>query len=207
MSEPSVVALVVNITTLKTKKLKWANPPTCIPKFALYISRPFLHVDHCVNSVNINFTLNLTQGVFIDRIYRINHTETWNFNAPTLVTSVSHKITAKCGILCPKTLLLTEKQLHAIQFFVVARNVCLLAIPKSCAQNLSIRLLENHSLFRVLLSFISLGIVFLSPARLRISDCTASEWRNDACSHSETSLFIYLFIYFLQNIPHHDPFY
>ena len=25
---------------------------------------------------SINFTLNLTQGVFIDRIYRINHTET-----------------------------------------------------------------------------------------------------------------------------------
>ena len=87
-----------------------------------------------------------TQGVFIDRIYRINHTETWNFNALTLVTSVSHKITAKCGILCPKTLLLTEKQLHAIQFFVATRNVCPLAIPKSCAQNMSIRLLENHSL-------------------------------------------------------------
>ena len=126
--------------------LKWANPPTCIPKFALNISRPLLHVDHCVNSVDINFTLNLTQGVFIDRIYRINHTETWNFNAPTLVTSVSHKITAKCGILCPKTLLLTEKQLHAIQFFVATRNVCPLAIPKSCAQNMSVRLLENHSL-------------------------------------------------------------
>ena len=126
--------------------LKWANPPTCIPKFALNISRPLLHVDHCVNSVDINFTLNLTQGVFIDRIYRINHTETWNFNALTLVTSVSHKITAKCGILCPKTLLLTEKQLHAIQFFVATRNVCPLAIPKSCAQNMSVRLLENHSL-------------------------------------------------------------
>ena len=81
------------------------------------------------------FTFNLTQGVFFDRIYRINHTETWNFNAPTLVTSVSHKITAKCGILCPKTLLLTEKQLHASP----------LAIPKSCAQNMSIRLVENHS--------------------------------------------------------------
>ena len=76
-----------------------------IPKFALYISRPFLHVDHCVNSVNINFTLNLTQGVFIDRIYRINRTETSNFNAPTLVTNTSHKTTAKCGILCTKTLL------------------------------------------------------------------------------------------------------
>ena len=140
-----MVALVVNITTLKIKKLKWANPPTCIPKFELYISRPFLHVDHCVNSVNVNFTLNLTRGVFIDRIYRINHTETWNFNGLTLVTSVSHKITAKCVILCPKTLLLTEKQLHAIQFFVATRNVCPLAIPNSCAQNMSIRLLENHS--------------------------------------------------------------
>ena len=53
-----------------------SHSPTCIPKFALYISSPFLHVDHYVNSVNINFTLNLTQGVFIDRIYRINHTET-----------------------------------------------------------------------------------------------------------------------------------
>ena len=87
--------------------------------------------------------------MFIDRIYRINHTETCNFNAPTLVTSVSHKITAKCGILCPKTLLLTKKQLHAIQFFVATRNFCPLAIPKSCAQNTSIRLLENHSLTEI----------------------------------------------------------
>ena len=109
--------------------------------------RPFLHVDHySVNLVNKNFTLNLTQGVFIDTIYRINHPETWNFNPPTLVTSVSHKITAKCGILCPKTPLLTEKQLHAIHFFVATRNVCPLAIPESCAQNMGLRLLENHSL-------------------------------------------------------------
>ena len=121
----------------KYQTLTWTNPPSCIPKFALYISRPFLRILHvCVNSVNINFTLNLKQGVFIDRIYRINHTETWNFNAPTLVTSVSHKITAKCGILCPKTLPLTEKQLHAIHFFVAIRNVCPLAIPESCAQNM-----------------------------------------------------------------------
>ena len=56
--------------------------------------------------------------------YRINHTETWNFNAPTLVTSVSHKITAKCGILCPKTLLLTEKQLHA-HTFLCSDSQCL----------------------------------------------------------------------------------
>ena len=74
-SWPSVVTHHV----ITTKKLKWA--PTFIPKFAPLYSRPFLYVDHCVNSVAINFTLNLTQGVFIDRLYRINHTETWNFNA------------------------------------------------------------------------------------------------------------------------------
>ena len=113
-----------------------SQPPTFIHNFALYISRPLLHVDHCVNSVNINFTLNLMQGVFIDRIHRINHTETWNFNASTLVTSVSHKTTAKCDILCPKTLLLTEKQLHAIQFFVVTSNVCPPGDPKIlCAKH------------------------------------------------------------------------
>ena len=33
--------------------------------------------------------------MFIDRFYRINHTKTYNLHAPTLVTSASHKITAK----------------------------------------------------------------------------------------------------------------
>ena len=83
--------------------------------------------------------------MFIDRIYHINHTETWNFKAPTWVTSVSHKIMAKCGILWPKTLLLTEKQLHAIHFLVATHNVCPLAITEPCAQNISLQLLENHS--------------------------------------------------------------
>ena len=55
----------------------------------------------------------------------------------------------------------------------------------------------------MLLSFISLGLFFLFLARLWISDCTASEWRSDACSDSETPLFFYIF---LKNIPHHDPF-
>ena len=84
--------------------------------------------------------------MFIDRFHRIDPTKTYNFFAPTLVTSASHKITAKCCILCPKTLLLPEKQLHAIYFFVATRNVCPLAIPESCAQNMGMRLLENHSL-------------------------------------------------------------
>ena len=94
---------------------------------------------HWPNSVNINFTLNLTQGVFINRIYRISHPETWNFKAPTLVTSVPHKITAKCGILCPKTLLLTEKQLHTTHFFVATGNVCPLAIPEPFAPNMGLQ--------------------------------------------------------------------
>ena len=50
----------------------------------------------------------------MDRFHSIDPTKTYNFKAPTLVTSASHKMTAKCGILCPKTQLLTEKQLHAI---------------------------------------------------------------------------------------------
>ena len=44
----------------------------------------------------IYFTVNLTQaGVFMDRIYRIDHSNTYSFNAPTLVTSASHKIKTK----------------------------------------------------------------------------------------------------------------
>ena len=33
--------------------------------------------------------------MFVDRFYRIIHTKTYNFHVPTLVTSVSQKITAK----------------------------------------------------------------------------------------------------------------
>ena len=154
-----------------------SQSPTCIPKFALYISRPFLHVDHSVNSVNINFTLNLTQGVFSDRIYRINnHTETWNFNASTLVTSVSHKITAKCDILCLKTLLLTEKELHAIHFFVATCNVCPLAIPKSCAQNMSIRLLENHSLSSKLCFYEKQFVINEGKSSQKTSSTSSQTW-------------------------------
>ena len=73
--------------------------------------------------------------LFIDRFHRIDPTKTYNFFAPILVTSASHKITAKCYVLCPKTLLLKEKQLHAIQSFEATCNVCPLAIPQSCAHN------------------------------------------------------------------------
>ena len=79
------------------------------------ISRPWV----------VNFTVDLSQeAVFIDRVHRIDPTKTYNFNGPTLVSSAADKITAKCGILCPKTLLfLPEKQLHAIHFFAAPCNI------------------------------------------------------------------------------------
>ena len=108
---------------IRTKKLKMSQSPYINTEICTMYFETFSScMDHCVNSVTINFTLNLTPGVFIDRIYRINHTETWNFNSSTLVTCASHKITAKCGIQCPKTLLWTEKQLHVIHFFAATRK-------------------------------------------------------------------------------------
>ena len=57
---------------------------------------------------SVNFSLPSEKGMFIDRIHRIDPTKTYNFNAPILFTSASHKIIAKCGILCRKTLLSME---------------------------------------------------------------------------------------------------
>ena len=109
--------MVVRTTTLSNAITSLKK--NIVTKLVLYISRPFS-----------KFTVDLSQeSVFIDRFHRIDPTKTYNFFAPTLVTSASHKITAKCCILCPKTLLLPEKQLHAIHFFVVTCNVCPLAIP------------------------------------------------------------------------------
>ena len=45
----------------------------------------------------------MQEGVLIDRIYRINHTETYNLSAATLVTFALHKIMTKCIILSPVT--------------------------------------------------------------------------------------------------------
>ena len=50
----------------------------------------------------------------------------------------------KLDILCPKTPLLTEKQLLDIYSFVATRNVCPLVIPESYAQNMGLRLLESE---------------------------------------------------------------
>ena len=101
-AEPSVITLVVNISTCNYN-WKGLNEPSFTAH--LYLSQYYTFRDH-----SVNFTVDLSQegGVcfLIPQKLRIN--------APTLVTSASHKITAKCDILCPKTLLLTEKQLHAI---------------------------------------------------------------------------------------------
>ena len=51
------------------------------------------------------FTFSLTQGVFIDIIYRIDHTKTYNYNAPTLVP-ILKKSRPKCAI----TLVLLRSQ-------------------------------------------------------------------------------------------------
>ena len=129
-AERSVITLVVNMSTCK---YNWKGLNESAFPAHLYLSQYYIFRDH-----SVNFTVDLTQGVFIDRFHSIDPTKTYNFKAPTLVTSASHKITAKCGILCPKTLLLTEKQLHAMHFFVASLatcKVCPLAIPQSCAHN------------------------------------------------------------------------
>ena len=87
-TEWSVITLVVNMSTCK---YNWKGLNEFAFPAHLYLSsRPFS-----------NFTVDLKQGVFIDRFHSIDPTKTYNFKAPTLVTSASHKITAKCGILCP----------------------------------------------------------------------------------------------------------
>ena len=119
-AERSVITLVVDMSTCK---YNWNGLNESAFPAHLHLSI-YIFRDH-----SVNFTVDLTQGVFIDRFHSIDPTKTDNFKAPTLATSASHKITAKCGILCPKTLLLTEKQLQAIHFFVATCNVCPLAIP------------------------------------------------------------------------------
>ena len=64
-----------------------SNPLKFIPKFVLFRDHALLQD---VDSINLT-----QERVFLDRFYRINYTKTYNFHAPTLVASASHKITAK----------------------------------------------------------------------------------------------------------------
>ena len=64
------------------------------------MTRLRLLLDVDLRVVTEDFTVNLTQKrVFIDRFYRINHTKTYNFHAPTLVASLLTKSRGKCAIL------------------------------------------------------------------------------------------------------------
>ena len=88
------------------KWLKWVRIARSFTPKLILISR-----DH-----SVNFTVDLSQeALFIYRFHPLIP-QKLTINPSTLVTSASHKITAKCGILCSKTLLSTEKQLHAIHF-------------------------------------------------------------------------------------------
>ena len=102
---------------LQLESFKWVRIPRSFTPKLVLISR-----DH-----SVNFTVDLSQeALFIYRFHPLIP-QKLTISAPTLVTSASHKITAKCGILCPKTLLSTEKQLHAIHFFVATCNVRIFA--------------------------------------------------------------------------------
>ena len=96
-AERSVITLVVNMSTCK---YNWKGLNESAFPAHLYLSKYYIFRDH-----SVNLTVDLTQGVFVDRFHRIDSTKTYNFKASTLVTSACHKITTQCGILCPKTLL------------------------------------------------------------------------------------------------------
>ena len=95
---------------------------------SIVLTSQWLLCIHCFTREFHRF-LHEDELVFIGRVYRIDPTKTYIFNAPTLVSSASHKITAKCGILCLKTAFLTEKQLHLIHVFAATCNFFPLAIP------------------------------------------------------------------------------
>ena len=125
-AERSVITLVVNMSTCK---YNWKGLNESAFPAHLYLSQYYIFRDH-----SVNFTVDLTQGVFIDRFHSIDPTKTYNFKAPTLVTSASHKITAKCGILSKDTAFNGETGPRHT-FLCNSCNVCPLAIPQSCAHN------------------------------------------------------------------------
>ena len=89
--------------------------------------------------------------MFIDRIYRINDTDTSNLNAQTLVTSASYKIATKIRNSTSKDTAF-EGETTLRHTILCSYSQCLPpphpspAIPESCAHNMGFRLAENHSL-------------------------------------------------------------
>ena len=78
-------------------------------------------------------------------------------NAQTLVTSASHKITAKCGILCPKILVLNGETAPRHTFLYSDLQCLPPGDPIILCASVSLRLLENHSFHcsRKLISMVS----------------------------------------------------
>ena len=124
-AERSVITLVLNMGTCKDnwKGLNESEFPA-----HLYLSQYYIFQDHSVNfTVDSESTLR-KECLLIDFIaliaQKLTISKHQHQSRPLLI-----KVTAKYGILCPKTLLLMQKQLQAIHFFVATCNVCPLAIP------------------------------------------------------------------------------
>ena len=99
-AEPNVITLVVNIST-RTYNWKGLINESTLPAHLYLVGQYYIFRDHSVNSQS---TFRKNQCLSIDFIALIPQKLT--INAPALVTSASHKITAKCSILCPKTVFL-----------------------------------------------------------------------------------------------------
>ena len=124
-AEGSVITLVLNMGTCKDN---WKGLNESAFPAHLYLSQYYIFQDHSVNfTVDSESTLR-KECLLIDFIaliaQKLTISKHQHQSRPLLI-----KVTAKCGILCPKTLLLTQKQLQAIHFFVATCNVCPLAIP------------------------------------------------------------------------------
>ena len=110
-AERSVITLVVNMSTCK---YNWKGLNESAFPAHLYLSQYYIFRDHLVNSQS---TFRKNQCLSIDFIALIPQKltiSTHQHQSPLLLI----KFRAKCGILCPKTLLLIDIQLHAKHFFV-----------------------------------------------------------------------------------------
>ena len=95
---------VITLVNMSTCKYNWRGLNESAFPAHSYLRLYYVFRDH-----SVNFTVDLTQGVSIDRFHGTDPIKTSNFKAPALFTSASHRIAANSGVLCPKTLLLTGK--------------------------------------------------------------------------------------------------
>ena len=146
LSQPAQHCSTVLITAKRSKLVVNISP--CIKLQLKISSEPILlHLYLILYYIFLIFTF-MQEGVFLDRIYCINHTETYNLNAPTLVTSASHKMTTNMHYSFSKDTVFDGETtgLYTIHSFVGTCNVCPLAIPESCVHNIGLWLMDDHSL-------------------------------------------------------------